>query len=294
MNLRVVVNRLEWFLFDERAGFCNYYASSEVMMLRALGVPARLSVGYAEGTWNPEDNVYVILGKDSHAWPEVYFPNIGWVPFEPTVSQPLGSFPVGEEDNSTNDNQGLAGVLEPTFDPLSMRPDQNPYPFDPGDLNNLDRGFKITLWQIGLFVVMLVLGIIVFLEWRRRRKQDLPLPSWLEKTLDEHGFRTPQWMRLWSRRSLRTPMENLFSNVAFLLKMWGQKVEPALTPAEQIAVLVNVVPGIQEQAVVLLEEYQRAMYSQYPANTDRARQAVNEMRGISYRNWFLRLIGFEA
>ena len=89
-------------------------------------------------------------------------------------------------------------------------------------------------------------------------------------------------------------MENLFANVAFMLKVWGQKVEPALTPAEQVAILVNVVPGIQEQAVVLLEEYQRAMYSQYPANTLRARDAVNVMRNIGYRNWLLRLVGFES
>jgi hypothetical protein len=56
---------------------------------------------------------------------------------------------------------------------------------------------------------------------------------------------------------------------------------------------VNVVPGIQEPAVVLLEEYQRAMYSQYPANIDRARDAVSEIRSIGYKNWLLRLVGFE-
>jgi hypothetical protein len=137
-------------------------------------------------------------------------------------------------------------------------------------------------------------ALISFIEWRRRRIQDLPLSSWLEKVMDESGIRTPNWLRIWSRRSLRTPMEKLFANVAFMLKVWGQKVEPALTPAEQIAILVNVVPGIKGQAIVLLEEYQRAMYSQYPANILRARQAVSEMRSISYRNWLLRLVGFES
>ena len=56
-------------------------------MLRAVGVPARLAVGYAEGEPNDEGTVYNILQKDAHAWMEVYFPEIGWVEFEPTVSQ---------------------------------------------------------------------------------------------------------------------------------------------------------------------------------------------------------------
>ncbi|MBE0696251.1 MAG: transglutaminase domain-containing protein, partial [Anaerolineaceae bacterium] len=285
---------LEWFLFDLRAGFCNYYASSEVLMLRSLGVPARLSVGYAEGTWNPEIEAFSVLGKDSHAWPEVYFPQIGWVSFEPTVSQPLGTFPTGEDSAASQQNQNAPGSTVPTFDPLSMRPQDSPYPVNPADLGNLGQKILIAPWQIALFVLLLVIMIVAVLEWRRRRIQDLPLPSWIEKSLDERGFRTPEWLRLWSRRSLRTPMENLFANVAFLLTVWGQKVQPALTPAEQVAILVNVVPGIKEYAVVLLEEYQRAMYSQYPADTFRARQAVSEMRSIGFRNWLLRLVGLES
>jgi transglutaminase-like putative cysteine protease len=285
---------LEWFLFDQRAGFCNYYASSEVMMLRSLGVPARLSVGYAQGTWNPETESFSVLGKDSHAWPEIYFPRIGWVPFEPTVSQPLGSFPAGEESTDTQSNQNAYGSGAPTLDPLLMRPTVDPNYIAPvAPVDNLPK-VVLAPWQIALLAMLLAIGIIAFLEWRRRRIQDLPLPSWIEKSLDERGFRTPDWLRLWSRRSLRTPMENLFANVAFLLQVWGQKIEPALTPAEQVAILVNVVPGVREFAVVLLEEYQRAMYSQYPGDTSRARQAVNGMRSIGIRTWLLRLVGFDA
>jgi transglutaminase-like putative cysteine protease len=285
---------LEWFLFDLRAGFCNYYASSEVVMLRSMGIPARLSVGYAEGTWDPETESFVVLGKDSHSWPEVYFPKLGWIAFEPTVSQPLGSFPLGEQSDSNPSTSNTSLTQEPTFDPFSLQRQENAYPVDPNLLNSPNQERKISGWLIAGFVGLAALGVVAFLEWRRRRIEDLPLPSWLEKTMDESGFRTPAWLRMWSRRSLRTPMENLFANVAFMLKVWGHKVEPALTPAEQVAILVNVVPGIKDQAVVLLEEYQRAMYSQYPANTPRARQAVNQMRSIGYRNWLLRLIGFES
>jgi len=282
---------LEWFLFDQRAGFCNYYASSEVMMLRSLGVPARLAVGYAQGAWNDDQKAYVVLGKDSHSWPEVYFPGIGWVPFEPTVSQPLGVYPAGDETPDESREREAVGPSEPTFDPF--RQAQQAQPFDGGELDQLNQGIKIAPWQIVLFTALVVLGLMTFLEWRRSRKQGLPLPGWLEKTLDEHGLPTPQWLRIWSRRSLRTPMESLFATVGWMLKVWGQKIEPVMTPAEQVAALVNVVPGIQEPAVVLLEEYQRAMYSQYPANIDRARDAVSEIRSIGYKNWLLRLVGFE-
>ncbi len=79
---------LVWFLFDARKGFCNYYATAEVILLRSVGIPARMVVGFAEGEYQPPDK-YTILEKDAHAWPEVYFPGIGWVEFEPTSSQPV-------------------------------------------------------------------------------------------------------------------------------------------------------------------------------------------------------------
>ena len=81
-----------WVLFDYKKGFCNYYASDEVLMLRSIGIPARLAVGFAEGSSNNDSSVansvsFTVLNHDAHAWPEVYFPNIGWVEFEPTVNQ---------------------------------------------------------------------------------------------------------------------------------------------------------------------------------------------------------------
>ena len=78
---------LEWFLFDVKKGFCNYYATAEVLMLRSVGVPARLAVGYSQGIPNEKGTVYYVLQNNAHAWVEVYFPGIGWVEFEPTVSQ---------------------------------------------------------------------------------------------------------------------------------------------------------------------------------------------------------------
>jgi hypothetical protein len=73
-----------WVLFDHKKGFCMYYASAETLMLRSIGIPARMAVGFAEGEYDELKGRYVVTYKDSHAWPEVYFPGIGWVEFEPT------------------------------------------------------------------------------------------------------------------------------------------------------------------------------------------------------------------
>jgi hypothetical protein len=73
------------FLFDDRRGFCALYASAMTVMLRTLGIPARVVAGYGTGDYNAFSNLYEVRADDAHAWVEVYFPNEGWVPFEPTA-----------------------------------------------------------------------------------------------------------------------------------------------------------------------------------------------------------------
>jgi transglutaminase-like putative cysteine protease len=82
------VEPIDWFLFDHGVGFCNWYATSEVLLLRSLGVPARLAAGFAQGTVDESGRQYLVRQRDAHAWPEVYFPGYGWVEFEPTSAQP--------------------------------------------------------------------------------------------------------------------------------------------------------------------------------------------------------------
>lgn len=82
------VEPIDWFLFDHGVGFCNWYASSEVLLLRSLGVPARVAAGFAQGTVDESGRQYLVRQRDAHAWPEVYFPDYGWVEFEPTSAQP--------------------------------------------------------------------------------------------------------------------------------------------------------------------------------------------------------------
>jgi transglutaminase-like putative cysteine protease len=79
---------VDYFLFTSKRGYCDYYATSMVVLARAAGLPARVVVGYASGEYNPQTSEYVVREKDAHTWAEVYFAGVGWVEFEPTAGQP--------------------------------------------------------------------------------------------------------------------------------------------------------------------------------------------------------------
>ncbi len=71
------------FLFEMDAGYCTYFATTMVTMLRSQGIPSRVAVGYSTGQ-RIDSETWVVRGTNAHAWVEVYFPEYGWVTFEPT------------------------------------------------------------------------------------------------------------------------------------------------------------------------------------------------------------------
>jgi len=75
---------VDWFLFDVKKGYCEQFATAETLMLRSLGVPARLATGYSTGDYNPVLDQSIVREHDAHAWVEVWFPNHGWVPVDPS------------------------------------------------------------------------------------------------------------------------------------------------------------------------------------------------------------------
>jgi hypothetical protein len=121
---------VDYFLFDVREGYCDYYASAMVVMLRSVGVPARFVVGYTPGEpkeqeeQSDDDPVYRVLERNAHAWPEVYFPSYGWIQFEPTASEPLLSRPAPDLD------EGLDAGLIPNNipEPLDLGEDMPDVP----------------------------------------------------------------------------------------------------------------------------------------------------------------------
>ena len=79
------------FLFGTRRGYCEQISTATVVMLRSLGIPARETVGYVPGSYNPITDLYDVQAKDAHAWVQVWFPGYGWQNFDPTADVPLAN-----------------------------------------------------------------------------------------------------------------------------------------------------------------------------------------------------------
>ncbi|MCP4419562.1 MAG: transglutaminase domain-containing protein, partial [Chloroflexi bacterium] len=76
---------VDYFLFEQQAGYCDYYASAMVVLARSLGLPARLGIGYLAQP--PDgDNIQTMRQINGHSWAEIYFDSFGWVEFEPTAA----------------------------------------------------------------------------------------------------------------------------------------------------------------------------------------------------------------
>jgi transglutaminase-like putative cysteine protease len=75
---------LESFLFSTRRGYCQQFAGAMALLLRMGGVPARVATGFTTGNYDSSKHQYVVSDLDAHAWVEAYFPNYGWVRFDPT------------------------------------------------------------------------------------------------------------------------------------------------------------------------------------------------------------------
>jgi transglutaminase-like putative cysteine protease len=76
------------FVTKTHAGYCQYFAGAMALMLRYLGIPARVAVGFAGGAYDSRQHVWNVTDREAHAWVEVWFKGYGWVPFDPTPAAP--------------------------------------------------------------------------------------------------------------------------------------------------------------------------------------------------------------
>lgn len=83
------VDAVDYFLFEKREGYCDYFASAMVVLARSAGIPARFVQGYAQGEAAGDPPVFHVIERNGHAWPELFFPGYGWILFEPTPVEPV-------------------------------------------------------------------------------------------------------------------------------------------------------------------------------------------------------------
>lgn len=114
----------EAFLLEMDEGYCVYYATTMVQMLRSEGIPARYATGYTEGE-RVDGNTWVVRGTDAHAWPEVYFPEIGWVAFEPTPGGPRDAVHQERIEQARENGNPNVDIEETEPDPTSPTDDPN-------------------------------------------------------------------------------------------------------------------------------------------------------------------------
>ena len=184
-----------YFLFDIQRGYFDYHASAMVVMLRSLNIPARLAVGYIIRPQDrvPDSNVYLVAEANAFAWPEVYFPGLGWVEFNPTPSEPRinrtgtddGEFAGSGEEEVFEDEVPSDGAAAPT----------QPAP-EVVDQLQVEEGSSL-IGRIILTGVLLFLGITVAggalfqYSWQRGlHGLDYPVQVW-EKTM-----RLSRWARI--------------------------------------------------------------------------------------------------
>jgi len=258
---------LEYFLFESKQGFCNYYASAEVLMLRSIGVPARLAVGFAQGEPNLQNSFFTVRERDAHAWPEVYFPGYGWIEFEPTGNQEPVNRPAVREENPlnegpTNDQLELEAIEqeEPEFiAPIERKP-----------LGLLSQGQIILLSVLSGICVLFVIVLFV----KRRYAPNMQTALILKTVVERSGWETPTWLNRWTLWTNLTPIQKYFHSINISLR-WMDKQQPIhATPAERANILRELVPASAASIETLLKEYQSSLFSKREGDVKTARSAA--------------------
>jgi len=176
---------------QNRIGYCEQFAGTFAAMARTLDVPARVAVGFTQGLLTP-DGVYSVLGRNAHAWPEVWFDGYGWVPFEPTPGRGLpgaeaytGIEP--QQDTGETPPPESTTTLPPTTTTIAGQPppEQNQSP--PADQQQpivLDIPFDFAApvpWLLIVLGAAVVGGLLALPEvarrWRRRRRGPITDPT---------------------------------------------------------------------------------------------------------------------
>lgn len=155
-------NAMDDFLFGTREGFCEHYASSFTVLMRAAGIPARVVTGYQGGYWNATGNYLLVRQADAHAWAEVWLPQRGWVRIDPTAAvRPErvneGSAAANAVTNDATQNQWLLS-LRNRWDFVNQWWNQGVIGFDTLRQHGLLTSFGVQDPSVGTLGLLLAIG----------------------------------------------------------------------------------------------------------------------------------------
>ena len=167
------VDGVDYFLFESQQGYSEYFGSAMTVLMRTLGVPARMTTGYTTGNVDAA-GLYQVSDRHSHGWAEVYFPGYGWIPFEPTpgraipVAMPPEERPRPEPRPGSADGAGdLPCEIEEDCEELGTPVDTGAIPQTPAALSDWPAVARAALpWAAGVGATLLLLATIAGLLWR--------------------------------------------------------------------------------------------------------------------------------
>ncbi|EIJ42259.1 transglutaminase-like enzyme, predicted cysteine protease [Beggiatoa alba B18LD] len=191
--LTVEQDPIDEFLFDTREGFCEHYAASFTVLMRAAGIPARIVTGYQGGEFNTVGNYVVIRQRDAHAWSEVWIEGAGWVRVEPTGAVAPERIERGATASfasnfdtfagfELNQESGLGALwqqIKDNWDALNNEWNQWVLGYDNTQQKSFfeNFGIKDMSWQnmiiaLVILATLILLGVALWLFKRAKRYQD--------------------------------------------------------------------------------------------------------------------------
>ena len=155
------------FAMHTKLGYCQHYAGTMALMLRTLGIPSRVAVGFTSGRW--KDGEWVVTDHEAHAWVEVWFPGFGWLPFDPTPGRGTLSadYTIASDSADAVRALGTGRFLQPDAIPSTTAPRVavSTAPTDSGSSSAaLWLLAPTALFGLGLASILLLKGL------RRRRR----------------------------------------------------------------------------------------------------------------------------